>query len=151
MDESRWERYGAGAGVVFVVLLVVSGFIAPSMPHIDDSAAKINAYYADHTRAILTGGVLGLFAAVFFLWFVSHLRHVTSRAEGGAEPVSPLVYASGAVLAAVATLQGLPGMTLAYMAHRGDVVAAGTPRMLFDMAWMGNNFTAVLAGLFLAA
>src|SRR5437867_4017037 len=30
MDESKWERYGAGAGVVFVVLLVLSGFIAPT-------------------------------------------------------------------------------------------------------------------------
>jgi len=95
--------------------------------------------------------VLGLFAVAFFLWFVSHLRHVTSRAEGGAEAISPLVYASGAVLAAVAVLQGLPGMTLAYMAHRGDAVSAGVTRMLFDMSWMANAFTAILAGLFLVA
>ena len=92
-----------------------------------------------------------MFAAVFFLWFVSHLRHVTSRAEGGAEAISPLVYGSGAVLAAVAVVQAMPGMTLAYMAHRGDSVSAGVIRMLFDMSWMANNFVAVLAGLFLVA
>ena len=41
MDESVWERYGAAAGVAFVILLVLSFFIAPQPPHVDATARKI--------------------------------------------------------------------------------------------------------------
>jgi hypothetical protein len=37
------------------------------------------------------------------------------------------------------------------MTHRGDAISAGTVRMLYDMSWMGNAFTGVVAGLFLFA
>ena len=45
MDESMWERYGATAGVVFVVLVLGSVFLAGAPPHIDASAGKIATYF----------------------------------------------------------------------------------------------------------
>jgi len=151
MSERQWERLGAAAGVVFVVALIVSGFMAPQPPHLDASSAKILRYYNDHTTAILASGMIGAFAGVFFLWFLGHMRHVMQRSEGGAEALSPVVFGSGAVLVAIATLSGIPGMTLALMANRGDVTSTPVVRMLWDMMWMANTFTFVILGVFLVA
>ena len=52
MDENMWERWGAAAGVVFVVLLMLSVFIAGAPPHIDASHDKIVSYFGDHRRAV---------------------------------------------------------------------------------------------------
>jgi hypothetical protein len=151
MDQNRWERWGAAAGVAFVVTVLLSTFVAPQPPHLDAPTSKIAAYYAGHTNAILFGGLVGVLAAVFFLWFLGHLRHVLQRAEGGAEAFSPIVFCSGVALAAVATLGGLPAMTLAFVAKRHDVIGAGVTRALWDMAFMQNNFVCLLAALFIAA
>ena len=54
MDESRWERFGAASGVIFIVLLVAATFMVPQPPHIDATTAKIARYVSSHRRAILT-------------------------------------------------------------------------------------------------
>ena len=87
VNENRWERYGAAAGVAFAVLVLVSYFMVPSPPHVDAGFRKIGDYYANHRRAILTSNLIGTFAALAFIWFLGHLRHVLNRAEGGVEDV----------------------------------------------------------------
>ena len=58
MDDAKWERYGAAAGVIFVVLIVVGALISGSPPSPDDSVRKIASYYEDHTGAIKAGAFL---------------------------------------------------------------------------------------------
>src|SRR5579885_3118298 len=108
VEEGQWERIGAGAGIVFVVLLVVSAFIVPSPPHIDASTPSIVAWVDQHRHALLAAQMLGVLSIVAFLWFVGHLRHVLDRAEGGAEALSPIVLVSGATLAAAGGMAFLP-------------------------------------------
>jgi hypothetical protein len=152
MDESMWERYGATAGIVFVVLLVGSMFFAPAPPHVDASAQKIASYFGDHRRGILTQQMLGTFAVVFFIWFVGHLRHVLQRAENGTEALSPVVFGAGIALSAAGAMAALPPAVLAFGANRADGLAdAGIVRALYDGYLMTGNVMLILCGLFVAA
>ena len=152
MDESMWERYGAAAGIIFVVLLMLTLFLAPQPPHVDAATAKIAAYYAGHRRAILAEQMFGTFAIVFFVWFAGHLRHVLQRAENGTEALSPIVFGAAVALAGAGALAALPAATLAFAAHRPEVIGdAGLVRALYDMYLMVGNVLLIMCGLFVAA
>jgi hypothetical protein len=94
MNEKTWERVGAGAGLVFVVLQLGGTFLYPQQPRIDSSATTTIRWVHDNRTALQAGMVLGLFAVIALVWFVGHLRHVLERAEGHAEAVSPMVFGS---------------------------------------------------------
>jgi hypothetical protein len=152
VTENRWERYGAAAGVAFAVLVMASFFMVPSPPHVDAGTAKIASYYADHRQALLASGLVGIFGAMFFIWFLGHLRHVLQRAEGGAEALSPIVYGAGIVGVSVGVLSAVPSTVLAFAAHQGDLVAnAGVVRMLSDMSAVMTSLLLVVIAVFVAA
>jgi len=81
MDDVKWERYGAAAGVLFVILVVVSSFIAGQPPAIDDSALEVTKYFRDHDTAIKVGAFLSGLGAVPFLWFIGSLWSRLRRPE----------------------------------------------------------------------
>jgi hypothetical protein len=147
MDESRWERYGAASGVVFVVLLVAATFVVPAPPHIDAPTAKIVRYITNHRQAILTSQMLGTLAVLSFVWFLGHLRHVLQRAEGGAEALSPIVYASGLVLASAAVVSVLPLTVLVFM--RDSAERLGNPAVVRAL-WDTNQALFPLLGVLVA-
>jgi len=152
VNENRWERYGAAAGVAFAVLAVVSLLMVPSPPHIDAGVRKIADYYANHRRALLTSNVLFVFSALAFIWFLGHLRHVLQRAEGGVEALSPIVYGAGLVGTVMALMSCLPGLVLAFSAHQAAVANDNsTVRMLFDMNSLMGSMSSIAVGLFAAA
>jgi hypothetical protein len=151
LDENRWERYGAASGVIFVVALMATLFMAPIPPHIDASSDKITSYYADHHTVVVTAAWTGMIAVIAFVWFLGHLRHVLNRAEGGAEALSPIVFASGAVLAAVGALSGLPSAILGFMGKNPADLNASTVRVLFDGVQLTQGMVAMVSALFLAA
>lgn len=152
MDERQWERIGAGAGILFVVMLVAGTFVVPAPPHIDASTSKIVSYVTAHRGGLLTSGVLYVLGAVAFLWFVGHLRHVLDRAEGGAEGLSPIVLVSGATAAAAGALSVLPSTLLAFMARTpGGLSDAAMVRMLYDMVQVTGGVVTILFAPFLLA
>jgi len=152
MDESMWERYGATAGVIAVVLLMGSLFLTSAPPHIDASVDKITTFFGDHRKALLTEQVLGTFGVVFFVWFVGHLRHVLERAEGGAEALSPIVYGSGIALAAAGAVTVLPMTILAFSANQTEVMQnAGLVRALYNGNAVALAIMMILSGMFVAA
>ena len=138
MDEQRWERWGAGAGIVAVILLVGGTFLAPQPPHVDAPTVKIVAWVTAHRRAILAQNVLGMFSAAAFVWFVAHLRHVLQRAENGAEALAPVVFASGTAMAALFAVGGAPIVALAFLAGQpggaGGAADAPVVRVLNDLS-----------------
>ncbi len=81
MDDAKWERYGAAAGVIFVVLIVVGALISGSPPSPDDSVRKIANYYEDHTAAIKTGAFLTGLGSLAFLWFLGSLWSTLRRSD----------------------------------------------------------------------
>jgi hypothetical protein len=82
MDDVRWERYGAAAGVLFVILALVSSFLpGESPPAIDDSARDIAKYFHGHSGAIQAGAFLIGLGAIAFLWFIGSLWSRLRRPE----------------------------------------------------------------------
>lgn len=151
MNEQRWERIGASCGALFAVLLVASFFAVPAPPHIDASVGKITSYFADNRQRVLTGAMLNGLAAMFFLLFVSHLRHVLTRAERGSEAVAPVLTVAGTALAGLGMLSALPGMLLALMAGQGVTAEAGLVRALYDANWMFFAFIGLFGAVFTAS
>ena len=151
MDETRWERIGAAAGIGFAVLLIVSFFIAGQPPHIDASNAKILNFLGDHRAALLTGSMLNGVAVLMFLWFLGHLRHVLHRAEGGVEALSPIVLASGITAAVFGMMTTLLQTGLVMAAHTTDGAGdAGAIRMLWIVNWVALAAVMLCVGLFAA-
>ncbi|HEV3354315.1 MAG TPA: hypothetical protein VG076_15400 [Acidimicrobiales bacterium] len=152
MDENRWERYGAAAGVAFAVLVLVSFFMVPSPPHVDAGFRKIGDYYANHRRAVLTSNVIATFGALAFIWFLGHLRHVLNRAEGGVEALSPIVYGAGMATIVVGIVGAIPATVLAYSSQEEVINSnAGIVRMLYDMNTIMFSLLLLTAGLFAVA
>jgi hypothetical protein len=102
MDEAKWERWGALAGVVFIVLVIVGALICGSPPKPSDSAAKIVKYFKDNQGSLKVGSYLSGVATIPFLWFLGTLFGRLRRAEGGAGRVSGIALTGGVATVAIA-------------------------------------------------
>ena len=102
MDDAKWERWGALAAIVFVVLVIVSAFIGGTPPKTSDSPAKIVKYFRDNQDALKIGSYLGGLSLIAFLWFLGTLFGRLRRAEGGAGRVSGIALVGGVVTGAIA-------------------------------------------------
>ena len=151
IDDRTWERLGAAAGLAFVVLMVLATFLYPQQPRIDSSATKTLAWVHSHRAGLETGMIFGLFGSGVFLWFASHLRHVLERAEGGAESLSPIVFASGIAAAITNALGAVPIGLLAIMDAQGGIQNADVVRMLAISTQVLYALFAIMAAMFLAS
>jgi hypothetical protein len=87
------------AGVVFVVLMLISAFLPGTPPKPDDSAAKIVKFVVDKNDQLRWAGFVGLLAAIVLLGWLGAVWRTMRRAEGGT-PMLAVGAALGAGLAA---------------------------------------------------
>jgi hypothetical protein len=98
MTETRWARQAAVAGLLFLVLLVVS-FLLVKTPSAGASAAKIGHYYRTHKHATALSGVLAYLSVFVGVWFYVWLWRYYRSFQG--EEVPAAVSLVGAVIFAV--------------------------------------------------
>ncbi|SEL72769.1 hypothetical protein SAMN05660976_03234 [Nonomuraea pusilla] len=152
MNERSWERIGAASGLAAAVLLLVALLMVPNPPGLDASAVAIVGYLGMRRAAVLTAALLMGLAVVAFLWFISHLRHVLQRAEGGAEAFSPVVLVSGVSLATMTALAMVPMTALATLATRPiGVGELGVARVLYAVHMLAVGPIGLLVALFAAS
>jgi hypothetical protein len=112
----RAVRLAGGAGIVFVVLLLIGVFGGGSMPMADDPIDKIRSYYVDNRSAVLFTNMIGLVGIPFVLWFAVVLRdlfrgdrlgHLLGTASlVGLVATAPMAMVGGALQAAPVYVDG---------------------------------------------
>lgn len=112
----RWALLLGGiSGILFVALLVSPLFIADA-PEPGSSAQEVEMYYNDWRDVlVLSDGVVTIFAAFFFLWFLGILHAVLRSVEG-----------EGGGLSTVALTGGLAYITLGMAGAAAETVYPAT-------------------------
>src|SRR5439155_8982190 len=115
------KRLSGVAGLVFVVLAVVSIAVRGSVPGTDkrDAPAKFARFYADssHNSHALLAGVLGLIGLFFFAWFLGGLWSVLRDAEGTTSTPTILVAVGGEAFFALASMSHVIANTVGISLH----------------------------------
>lgn len=75
-------KLAAGAGVLFIVLTLISAFIVSPPPSADESPAEFLEYFDDNRSTLLVQMIIGLFAVVPAVLFLSGTRDLLRREEG---------------------------------------------------------------------
>jgi hypothetical protein len=109
----KWERYGALAGILAIILIVASVVVAGSPPKTSDSAEKILKYYRDNEGGLKASAFLGGLVTIPILWWAATLWAALRRADGG-QPGLAVAAVLGLVF--TATLQGVSGAISATVA-----------------------------------
>jgi len=130
VDDSKWERWSALGGILFVILILVGGFLPGSPPKTGDSATKIANFINDKGDEIRWAGYIGALGGVAFFWFLGSVWRVLRRAEGG-DPRLTVVAVAGAVFASV--MGAIGGITLSVLGITGVAGAGGvkTTRLIY--------------------
>jgi hypothetical protein len=131
MTAVQARRMAGIAGIIFVVIGVISVFL-PGTPPKADEVSKITSYFTDKRGSILAANYLTCVAFVFFLLFVSALRtHLGAVDPTGLRAGSALlaggVAAAGLIFAATGVLNG----AVFQIASAGD---ANLNHALYDVA-----------------
>jgi hypothetical protein len=132
VDDSFWERWSPVGGIVFAVLIAVSGLIAGSPPKLTDPTRKILDYLRDNQGVLRWSAYIGAVGTGFALWWAGSVWRTIRRAEGG----SPLL--------AVTAVGGLLlGLSVAMVASIVTAVLA-TPGIAVGMSASELRFVFIL-------
>jgi len=98
----EYVRLGGIGGILFVVLVVPSFLSAPDTPVATSAPQEVIGYFAGRQDGILTNnGLLLVFAAFFFLFFLGALYGVLRGAEGERHGFSAVSLAGGLLFVAL--------------------------------------------------
>jgi hypothetical protein len=103
MNSTNAGRWIPLSGIVYVVLFVLAFILTGDSPQASDSDSEIVSYYGDSGNRNKEIAVFFLIiaAALFFVWFLAHLRGRLRTVEGEPQSLSALAFGSGLVSAAL--------------------------------------------------
>ena len=131
MRDRRWDRFGAAAGVVLVVIGIAAVVIVGTPPTPDDSDQAFKDFFLSKRDRLLTQAWLLGLGAVLFLWFAAAVRSVLRRAEGDTGHLADLFLAGAAVITAL-LLAGM-AVQVALANQVADRLAPEVVRFAFDL------------------
>ncbi len=102
MDARAAVRLGGISGILFVILFVPSYLSPPDAPVPTSAPQDVIDYFSSRQNGILfINGVLLIFAAFFFLWFLGVLHSTLREAEGEGLGFSSVLLAGGVMFIAL--------------------------------------------------
>ena len=141
-------RWGAWAGIVYVLAWLIGLFLAPSAPEPFGSAGTINAYFTAHRPAAMIQSLFihGL-AGVALLGLTAALW--TYLNAGDTAVPRKLMLAAGVLAAAVSFLQ--VAFMIGIYVHVGQHGSAGGTRTLFNAINKADTIKLILLAVFVGA
>jgi hypothetical protein len=149
VNERNTERSLSLAGIVFVVLMLISAFLPGSPPKPDDPAGKIVKFIVDENDQLRWAAFVGLLAALVLLGWLGAVWRTMRRAEGGT-PLLAVSAALGAVLAAALFTIGGILMSVVAIIGPAHIGASGTRFFYVLFNALGSGGAMALA-LFIGA
>jgi len=150
MDDSKWARWSALGGVLFVALSLLSGFLPGSPAKTSDSATKIAKFINDNRSSIRWAGYVGVLAVVALFWFLGAVWRFLRDAEGGV-PRLTVMAVTGAVFAAVtSTIAGIVLGAIGILGVGGSGGANGV-RFFYVLSFNIGAATTLGAAVFIGA
>lgn len=144
MNDRGFERFAPLAGVVVLLLAIVSFVLSSSSPDADASAAKVVKYWHDHDSRETAAALIAALASLFLVWFVASLRSVILRAEGAGGRLATLAFAGG-VIGAIGLL-----MNAAFEFTVADTVGDVPPEVTQTLSTLyADFFLPLIAGFVL--
>ena len=131
MDDSKWERWGALGGILFVILVLASAFLPGSPPKTSDPTSDMAKFILDKSDEIRIAGYLGAVAAVPFFWFLASLWRLLRRGEGGTPRLTVMAALGGGFAAVVGAIGGI---VLAVLPLVRSSLTPGLLRTLYILA-----------------
>jgi hypothetical protein len=116
MDDARWNRLAAAAGILGLVLLIVGFGAAGSLPKADDTGAQLSKFFVDKRGGLLFSAFMLSLATPLLLWFFGSLRGLLAQVEGGRGALAT-TFIVGLVL--LLTLFSVGTLVLTTLAWRG--------------------------------
>src|SRR5688500_736792 len=101
-----WERIGAGAGILAVLLLGFAFIVMPTPGTLDPRSPGplVSQYLVDGRSQARVSMYLLILGAAFLVVFVAHLRRVVEGVEQGRSWTAAVVYGGGLTAAAGAMI-----------------------------------------------
>jgi hypothetical protein len=152
---TRFERWTPVSGIVYVTLFLIAFIVTSDSPQASDSDEKIVSFYADSGNRAQDIAALFLivFAALFFLWFVSLLRDRLRTVESEPGRLSALGFGAGVASATLLMAAACVGVAPSVTASDTDrfVLDANLARLLTDMSYSFLVASTMTASLLVAA
>ena len=101
MQDTRWDRWGAIAGILFVAVAVVAAALTGSPPQPNDTDQMFKNFFIDKQDQLVTQAWLYALSAPLLLWFGATVRHELRRAERDESYLADLFLAGTTVDAAL--------------------------------------------------
>ena len=95
----QWWRLGGAAGIAFMIMFVIGVALQTAPPLFDDPIDEIRAdWVEDGNQYLVADYVLGLAFVFFYIPFISALRGILGRAEGGGNLWSRVSFIGGLII-----------------------------------------------------
>jgi hypothetical protein len=143
----NWERWARGAGIGFVVFVVLAFVVGGDTPTVGDPVEDVVSYYDGDRGKVLVASALFAIGLGFWIWFAGTLAN-NLRERGEGRVAATIIGAVAAFVAVQVVTTGLNAVLAYSVAGSGE---QGVTKALFDLTWALDALAAVPSAVFFLA